>query len=129
MATDDRRPDRLDDLTSRLEAFADERDWRQFHTPKNLAMALTGEVGELVAELQWLTPAESASVMAHPESAARIRAELGDVMIYLTRLASVLGVDLVDVATEKLAHSARRYPAERVRGSAEKASESHPPVA
>ena len=129
MTSEHGRPDRLDRLTARLEAFADERDWRQFHTPKNLAMALTGEVGELVAELQWLTPAESASIMTRPESAARVRAEIGDVMIYLTRLASVLGVDLIDAAADKLAHSARRYPAERVRGSAEKASEGHPPVA
>ncbi|WP_232533639.1 nucleotide pyrophosphohydrolase [Plantactinospora sp. KBS50] len=108
-------------LTERVRRFADERDWQQFHTPKNLAMALAGEVGELLAELQWLTPQESAAVMADPGSAARVRAEIGDVMIYLTRLADVLGIDLVAAATDKLADSARRYPVDRSRGSAAKA--------
>ena len=97
-------------LTARVRAFADDRDWQRFHTPKNLAMALAGEVGELLAELQWLTPEESTAVMADAEHGARVRAELGDVMIYLTRLADVLGIDLVDAALDKLADSARRYP-------------------
>lgn len=98
------------ELTRQVRAFADDRDWQPFHTPKNLAMALAGEVGELLAELQWLTPEESAAVMSDTEHGARVKAELGDVMIYLTRLADVLGVDLVDAALEKLADSARRYP-------------------
>lgn len=108
-------------LAERLRAFADERDWRQFHTPKNLAMALAGEVGELLAELQWLTPEESARVMDDPEAGRRVRAEIGDVMIYLTRLADILGIDLVEAAQTKLNESARRYPADRFRGSAAKA--------
>lgn len=99
------------ELTAQTRAFADDRDWQRFHTPKNLAMALAGEVGELLAELQWLTPEESAAVMADAEHGARVRAEVGDVMIYLTRLADVLGIDLVDAALEKLADAARRYPA------------------
>ena len=98
------------ELTARTRAFAEDRDWQRFHTPKNLAMALAGEVGELLAELQWLTPEESAAVMADAEHGARVRAEMGDVMIYLTRLADVLGVDLVDAALDKLADSAVRYP-------------------
>ncbi|GIJ51456.1 nucleotide pyrophosphohydrolase [Virgisporangium aliadipatigenens] len=101
----------LADLIENLRRFADDRDWGRFHTPKNLAMALTGEVGELVAELQWLTPRESAAVMDDPEAGARVRAEIGDVMIYLTRLADVLGVDLIQAAQEKLADAALRYPA------------------
>jgi len=108
-------------LTARLAAFADERDWAQFHSPKNLVMALSGEVGELTAEFQWLTEAESATVLTNEDRGARVRAELGDVMIYLTRLAGVLGVDLVAAAHAKLDDSARRYPADRVRGSADKA--------
>jgi NTP pyrophosphatase (non-canonical NTP hydrolase) len=116
----------LAELATRLQSFADERDWQQFHTPKNLAMALAGEVGELVAELQWLTAEESAAVMADRERARRVRAEVGDVMIYLTRLATVLDIDLVDAATDKLADSARRYPVERAKGSAEKATRDHP---
>lgn len=98
------------ELTERLRTFAAERDWEQFHTPKNLAMALAGEVGELVAEFQWLTPEESARVMADPEAGARVRAEIGDVMIYLTRLADRLGLDLVEAAIDKLAEAATRYP-------------------
>jgi NTP pyrophosphatase (non-canonical NTP hydrolase) len=110
-----------EELAARVRAFAEERDWQQYHTPKNLAMALVGEVGELVAELQWLTPEESAAVM-ETEVGDRIRAEIGDVMIYLTRLSDVLGIDAVQAAAEKLAASARRYPVDRSRGSALKAA-------
>lgn len=113
--------DRLDQLTVAVRTFAAERDWGQFHTPKNLAMALSGEVGELIAEFQWLTPEESATAMADAELAGRIRAEIGDVMIYLTRLCDILGVDLAGAATEKLAEAARRYPVDTARGSAAKA--------
>jgi NTP pyrophosphatase (non-canonical NTP hydrolase) len=114
------------DLSRRVRAFADERDWSQFHTPKNLVMAASGEMGELVAEFQWLTPEQSTVVMDDPDIGARVRAELGDVMIYLVRLADVLGVDLVQVAVDKLAHSAERYPVETARGSAAKAPHDHP---
>ncbi|MFC0530343.1 nucleotide pyrophosphohydrolase [Phytohabitans kaempferiae] len=102
--------DRLNEFQREVRDFADARDWQQFHTPKNLAMALAGEVGELLAELQWLTPEESARVMADQQAGGRVAAEMGDVMIYLIRLADVLGLDLVDVARAKLADSARRYP-------------------
>lgn len=111
----------LEALTGAVRAFADERDWHRFHTPKNLAMAVAGEVGELVAELQWLTPEESANVMADPATGPRVRAEIGDVMIYLVRLADLLDIDLVEAASEKLADSARRYPADRAFGRAAKA--------
>ncbi|WP_406064164.1 nucleotide pyrophosphohydrolase [Micromonospora sp. NBC_00860] len=110
----------MDDLTGRVRAFAEERDWQQFHTPKNLAMALAGEVGELIAEFQWLTPEQSAEVMSDPDAGGRVRAEIGDVMIYLARLADVLGIDLTDAALTKLEDSARRYPVEQARGSAAK---------
>jgi NTP pyrophosphatase (non-canonical NTP hydrolase) len=109
----------LEDLRGQVRAFAVQRDWQQFHTPKNLAMALAGEVGELLAELQWLTPEESSAVMGS-DVGERVRAEIGDVMIYLVRLADVLDIDLVETAREKLADSARRYPADQVRGSAAK---------
>ncbi|WP_328853696.1 nucleotide pyrophosphohydrolase [Micromonospora globbae] len=107
-------------MKERLAAFAEERDWQQFHTPKNLAMALAGEVGELIAEFQWLTPEQSTTVMSDPEAGGRVRAEIGDVMIYLTRLADVLGIDPVEAALTKLEDSARRYPIDQVRGSAAK---------
>lgn len=116
------------ELTTRVRAFAQERDWEQFHTPKNLAMALAGEVGELVAELQWLTPEQSAAVMQDEELGPRVRAEMGDVTIYLVRLADVLGVDLVQVALDKLEDSGRRYTVEAARSSAAKINADRPPA-
>jgi NTP pyrophosphatase (non-canonical NTP hydrolase) len=116
----------LDALARRLEQFADARDWAQFHTPKNLVMALAGEVGELVAEFQWLTPEQAATVMTDDaEAAARIRAELGDVTNYLVRLADVVGVDLVEAAHAKIDANDKRYPADTYRGSARKAPGHH----
>lgn len=108
-------------MTQRLRRFAEVRDWEQFHTAKNLAMALAGEVGELVAELQWLTPEEAANVMEDDESARRLRSEMADVMIYLTRLADVLEIDLVEAANAKLDEGESRYPVEIYRGSSRKA--------
>jgi len=116
------------ELTGRIRAFAHERDWEQFHTPKNLAMALAGEVGELLAELQWLTPEQSLAVMADDELGPRVRAEIGDVTIYLIRLADVLGLDLVEAASDKLDDSARRYTVEASRGSARSIPADRPTV-
>ncbi|MEV7010532.1 nucleotide pyrophosphohydrolase [Streptosporangium sp. NPDC051022] len=110
----------LEELTDRLRRFAQDRDWEQFHTPKNLAMALAGEVGELLAELQWLTPEETAAVMADEASAGRVRSELADVMTYLVRLADVLEVDLVEATHAKLDENDKRFPVETYRGSARK---------
>ena len=111
----------LEGLAVRLREFAVARKWEQFHTPKNLAMALAGEVGELLAELQWLTPEEAARVMDDPGAAARMQSELADVTIYLVRLADMLGVDLIEAARTKLAESESRYDVENYRGSARKA--------
>ncbi|WUJ12338.1 nucleotide pyrophosphohydrolase [Actinoplanes sp. NBC_00393] len=108
------------ELTESLRAFASERNWEQFHTPKNLAMALAGEVGELLAEFQWLTPEQSAAVMQDPDLGPRVRAEIGDVTIYLVRLADTLGIDLVEAAVDKLAEAGRRYTVEAARDSAAK---------
>jgi len=99
--------------------FAICRDWQQFHTPKNLAMALAGEVGELVEIFQWLTAEESVGVMSSPR-AQDVRDELADVLIYLVRLADVLEVDLIGAGFEKLQKNALKYPVEEVKGSAEK---------
>ena len=89
----------LEDLRLALRAFAKERDWERFHTPKNLAMALAGEAGELVSELQWLTPEESVSL--DPQQLAAVEFELADVLIYLVRLADELDIDLLDAAGRK----------------------------
>jgi NTP pyrophosphatase (non-canonical NTP hydrolase) len=109
----------LEQLAARLQDFARVRDWEQFHTPKNLTMALAGEVGELVAEFQWLTPEESRNLDA--ETFDRVRSELADVTAYLIRLADLLGVDLVAAANSKLDQSERRYDPDLYRGSARKA--------
>lgn len=106
-------------LAARLQDFARVRDWEQFHTPKNLAMALAGEIGELLAEFQWLTPEESRSLDA--ETFARVRSEIADVTAYLVRLADLLGVDLVEATNAKLDDSERRYDPDLYRGSVRKA--------
>jgi dCTP diphosphatase len=105
-------------LQQRLAAFAAARDWDQFHSPKNLAMALSVEAAELVEEFQWLTEEQSKSLDA--ERLERVRLELADVFIYLLRLADKLDVDLVRAAEEKITHNERKYPAERVRGDSRK---------
>jgi len=112
----------IEALANRLSTFVAARDWEQFHTPKNLAMALAGEAGELVAEFQWLTAEESATVMeTDPDAARQIRSELADVVIYLVRLASVLEIDLVDAAHTKIDKNELRYPVHEYHGSARKA--------
>lgn len=111
--------DELGRLREELRAFAAERDWEQFHTPKNLAMALAGEVGELLAHFQWLTPEESAAVMSGPD-ADQVRAEVADVFGYLVRLADVLDVDLAPALRQKMQESAQRYTVEQSRGNARK---------
>lgn len=99
-----------------LKQFAQERDWQQFHSPKNLAMALSGEVGELTEIFQWMTEAESHGAASSPKTAQAVRDELADVALYLIRLADVLGVDLNEAVTSKLAANAVKYPAEASRG-------------
>ena len=98
-------------LEAALQTFADERDWQQYHSPKNLAMALTGEVGELIELFQWCTEAESKSVATEQKTARAVRDELADVLLYLVRLSSVLGVDMNEAVTHKLAANAQKYPA------------------
>lgn len=98
-------------LEAALQTFADERDWNQYHSPKNLAMALTGEVGELVEIFQWLTEQQSKDVAREPKTAQAVRDELADVLLYLVRLSSVLGVDLNEAVTTKLVANAAKYPA------------------
>jgi dCTP diphosphatase len=108
-------------LQQRLAAFAAARDWQQFHSPKNLAMALSVEVAELVEEFQWLTEEQSQAL--ETERRERVRLELADVFIYLLRLADRLDVDLLRAADDKIAQNERKYPVERVRGDARKYTE------
>lgn len=97
-------------LKTALQAFAEERGWQPFHTPKNLAMALTGEVGELVELFQWRTEAASHLVSKDPTTARAVRDELADVLMYLVRLAAVLEVDLNEAVTHKMRSNAIKYP-------------------
>jgi dCTP diphosphatase len=108
----------LDELAARLRDFARERDWDQFHAPKNLAMALAGEVGELVEHFQWLTEEQSRNLS--PEVKDAVALEMADVLLYLVRLADKLDVDLAAAADRKIALNARKYPVERFKGSARK---------
>jgi dCTP diphosphatase len=112
-----------DELQRRLREFASSRDWDQFHTPKNLAMALAGEVGELLELFQWLTPAESFQLGSDPLTKSRVAAELADILIYALRIADVLGVDLADAISAKIDLNETRYPIEQARGSARKYSD------
>ena len=107
-------------LSEALAAFSAERDWDQYHSPKNLVMALTGEVGELTEVFQWLSEAQSKSVATNPDTATAVREELADVALYLVRLASVLGVDLNEEVTLKLQKNALKYPADKARGTHKK---------
>lgn len=107
------------ELQQRLRDFATAREWGKFHTPKNLAMALAGEVGELLEIFQWLTPEQAAQVM-DSDRAEDVADELADVLLYLTRLADVIGVDLVAAAHAKLDRNERRFPAHHVHGRADR---------
>ena len=108
-------------LEQALAEFSRERDWDQFHTPKNLVMALTGEVGELNEIFQWMSNEEALEAGRTPATAEHVGEELADVLLYLVRLSSVLGVNLNDAVVDKLAKNALKYPVEKVRGSSQKA--------
>jgi NTP pyrophosphatase (non-canonical NTP hydrolase) len=97
-------------LEQELQKFADARDWNRFHSPKNLVMALTGEVGELVELFQWLSEEQSSRIMTDAKTAEAVRHEIADVMLYLVRLAGSLDVDLNAAVNEKLALNAMKYP-------------------
>ena len=110
--------DSLENLRARLDAFASERDWNQFHNPKNLAMALAGEVGELLEHFQWLTLEQSANLP--PATRNKVALECADVLLYLIRLADKLDIDLAATAEKKLKLNAIKYPVKKSRGKATK---------
>lgn len=114
-------PDSLMALNARLLAFARDRDWEQFHSPKNLSMALAGECGELLEHFQWLTEAQSATLT--PAKHRAVAHEIADILIYLLRLCQRLGIDPIAAAYEKIAINEARYPAHKVRGDARRADE------
>jgi dCTP diphosphatase len=108
-------------LKEELRRFAQERDWEQFHSPKNLAMALAAEVGEILEIFQWLTPEESRQLKA--EKLDRVKDEIGDVLIYLVRLADMLDIEPLEAAFDKLEKNKGKYPILKARGNAKKYTE------
>ncbi len=111
----------MKDLRDAIKAFIEERDWKQFHSPKNLALALSVEVAEIVEHFQWLTEEQSQNLT--PEKLTEVREEIGDVMIYLTELSDKLGIDPVEAAYAKLAINKQKYPVDLVKGKASKYTE------
>ncbi len=113
----------LGKLQLKLREFAKEREWDQFHTPKNLAMALTVETSELMELFQWLTPEESYKVMKDPKVAQKIRDEAADTIIYLSRMADILDIDLNQAVEDKLVQNAKKYPVSLAKGNSTKYDE------
>lgn len=113
--------DSLRDLAQRLEAFAAERHWQPFHSPKNLASALSVEAAELLEHFQWLTEAQSRELPADKKD--EVAFEMADVLLYLVQLSSALEVDLLEAARRKMVINARKYPVDQARGRSTKAGE------
>lgn len=123
MSTDTPSPAKLLDTTrlaEELEQFAEARNWAQFHSPKNLAMALAGETGELVEIFQWMTEEQSKTAAHQPETARAVRDELADVLMYVVRLADRLGVDLNEAVHYKLQLNGQKYPVDKARNTSKK---------
>ena len=108
-------------LKQRLRSFAKDRDWDQFHSPKNLSMALIAEAAELVEHFQWLTEEQSQNLSK--EKLSEVEEELVDIQIYLIRIADKLGVDLIEAAQKKISINEKKYPAIKVRGKSQKYTE------
>lgn len=111
----------IDQIALQLRQFADDRDWDQFHSPKNLSMALIVEAAELVEHFQWLTEAQSSSL--EQKQLDKVQEELADIQIYLIRIADKLNVDLLGAVSKKIEANAKKYPSEKVRGNAKKYTE------
>lgn len=111
------------ELKTRVLAFARERDWEQFHAPKNLSMALAAEAGELMEHFLWSTPEASRAVVDDPAKRAKIGEELADVVIYALEFANVTGIDLAAVIESKMQANAAKYPVHKAKGRAEKYTE------
>jgi dCTP diphosphatase len=111
------------ELKARVLAFVRERDWEQFHAPKNLSMALAAEAGELMEHFLWAAPEESRTIAADPVKRARIAEELADVVIYALEFANATGLDVAAAIESKMAANAKKYPVEKARGRSDKYTE------
>lgn len=110
--------DKLSAINEKIHRFAEERDWQQFHTPKNLSMAIAAEVGELLEPLQWLSTEESLTLSARKKQ--QVTEEIADIGIYLLRLCQVVDVDLVQAMADKIELNAIKYPVHKAKGNASK---------
>jgi dCTP diphosphatase len=110
----------IEEIRKKLALFAEERNWDQFHTPKNLSMALAVEAAELLEIFQWLTDEQSKAIVDNETELALVRQEIADVFIYLTRLADKLGVDIEKAVLDKIAENERKYPVELAKDNATK---------
>ena len=110
----------ISDLKARVLAFVRERDWEQFHTPKNLSMALAAETGELMEHFLWATGEQSRAIVNEPAKRARIADELADVVIYAIEFANMTGLDIAAAIQAKMAANAKKYPVEKARGRSDK---------
>jgi dCTP diphosphatase len=110
----------ISDLKTHVLAFVRERDWEQFHTPKNLSMALAAEAGELMEHFLWATPEQSRAVANDPAKRGKIADEIADVVIYALEFANATGLDLAAAIEAKMTANAKKYPVEKARGRAEK---------
>lgn len=111
------------ELKARVLAFVRERDWEQFHAPKNLSMALAAEAGELMEHFLWATPGESRATASDPAKRAKIAEELADVVIYALEFANATGLDVAAAIETKMAANAKKYPVEKARGRSDKYTE------
>jgi len=111
------------ELRERVLAFAREREWEQFHSPKNLSMALAAESGELMEHFLWAESRDSSAVLADPKKRGKIEDELADVVIYALEFANIGGIDLAKAIEAKLAQNAAKYPVEKARGRSAKYTE------
>jgi dCTP diphosphatase len=113
----------VQELKTRILAFVRERDWEQFHAPKNLSMALAAEAGELMEHFLWATPEQSAAIARDPAKRAKIADELADVVIYALEFANATGLDVTAAIDAKMAANAKKYPVEKARGRSDKYTE------
>jgi dCTP diphosphatase len=116
----------MDDLVKAVVTFRDQRDWKQFHNPKDLAISITLEAAELLEHFQWKTASEVSAFAASEENRRSVGEEMADVLILLISLADVMGLDLLETARTKLRENARKYPVDRARGNAKKYDELAP---
>jgi len=117
----DNRPDSIEQLRARVNQFVEERDWGQFHSPKNLAMAMIVEAGEVVEHFQWMTEADSRNLSAAQKE--QVGQELSDTLVYLLRIAEVCDIDLLEAANKKIELNAKKYPVDKAKGSNAKYTE------